>query len=184
MTDRFGPEGDNEIAKTLMCQPYMAHHVYCTAFLGLAFMPENVDPKKRLELLEIVIYPRGRNHSPLSQALFERMIDQFGVTCDRMGLPQYEKKVAVTQLNSFHSACAKKTTKVDGVNAPHLLCRGKAATPSTSKKVKKESSSKPKKIKILLLKIVMILPMTLRVCQILLHNLSRREVDEQVVVVG
>jgi truncated hemoglobin YjbI len=141
LTERFGAEGDEKIAGTFMSMPYMAHHVYCTALLGLAFMPDNVDPKKKLELLEIVLYPRGRDHSPLSRSLFDRMIDQFSGTCDRMGLPHFYKQMAEAKLRTLRDAFGKKTVKVDGINAPHILCRGQ-------KKIqpKQPKAEKPKKL--------------------------------------
>ncbi|CAB9510795.1 truncated hemoglobin GlbN [Seminavis robusta] len=122
LTDRFGDEGDAQIADTFLDQPYMDHHVYLVAFLQLAFFPdEGVDAKHRRRIMEIVMYPRGRGNAKLSRELFDRMITQFLITSHKMGLSRHATDKAENKLRSYRSYFAKKTTIVGGVDAPHIL---------------------------------------------------------------
>ena len=130
LTERFGAEGDRQIAKVFMYQPYMAHHVYCVAFLELAFMPDNTDTAHQLEILDIVLFPRGKDHSPLSRKIFERMIHQFQQTCERMCMPHHVTQGALDRLSRHRQAFGAHSNKGDGIHAPHVLCR------STKKKNK------------------------------------------------
>ncbi|CAB9513224.1 whole genome shotgun sequence [Seminavis robusta] len=124
LTDRFGAEGDRQIADTFLDQPYMDHHVYLVAFLQLAFCPDHgVDTRHRRQIVEIVQYPRGRDNAKLSRELFDRMICQFLITSTMMGLSSHSKLKAEGKLRSYHSHFAKKTTSVGGVDAPHVLRR-------------------------------------------------------------
>ncbi|CAB9516440.1 expressed unknown protein [Seminavis robusta] len=122
LTNRFGPEGDKDIADTFMDQPYMDHHVYLVAFLQLAFMKaDSVCAQHQRKMLQIVQYPRGRGNPKLSQELYIRMIAQFLIASVKLGLSQEALKKAEKQLRSHTSSFAKKTTPVGGVKAPHIL---------------------------------------------------------------
>lgn len=123
LTDRFGGEGDLEIADTFMDQPYMDHHVYLVALLELAFLPDDVEPSHRGKVLEIVLYPRGPRNAPLSKELFDRMISQFLLTCHIFGMSAYDVRAVENRLKGFRNIFADKTTIVGGLNAPHILLK-------------------------------------------------------------
>ena len=120
LTDHFGIE-DEEIADTFLDQPYMDHHVYCCALLQLAFMPGSIGSSERKRILNIVRYPRGRDHSPLSKRLFDRMTEHVYSTCLDMGMWQCEVERAQKQLQTYRSKFADKTRRVGGIDAPHIL---------------------------------------------------------------
>ena len=122
LTDRFGVEGDAQIADTFLDQPYMDHHVYLVAFLQLAFLPKEVDKDHQRMILEIVQYPRGRQNAKLSADLFVRMITQFQFTCHKMGASNYVIQQADHKLRTYIPLFGKKTIIVGGVCAPHVLC--------------------------------------------------------------
>jgi truncated hemoglobin YjbI len=123
LTDRFGADGDRYIADIFMDQAYMDHHVYLVAFLELAFLPESIKGEERTNILNLVLYPRGRDKAPLSRRIFDRMINQFLVTCDAMGMSQGAASLATHKLSAFRPNFAKKTFKANGMNGSHVLRR-------------------------------------------------------------
>lgn len=142
MTDKFGPQGDVKIADTFLDQPYMDHHVYLVAFLHLAFFPEDVDKSRRAEILDIVKFPRGHKHAPLSRELFDRMIIQFRLTCHMMGMSNFAVSEAEKKLLTYREKFSLKTKKVGGADAPHILLKNhKRKTKQKAKKDKKDSTS-------------------------------------------
>lgn len=138
LTDRFGTQGDQAIADTFMDQPYMDHHVYLVAFLELAFLPEDVDSSQRAKALEIVMFPRGPKHAPLSKDLFDRMIAQFLLTCHKMGMSKFTARAAETKLRTFRRQFAEKTTTVGGIHAQHILL---TASNKKKRRVKRRSKN-------------------------------------------
>jgi hemoglobin len=135
LTDRFGDEGDKVIADTFLDQAYMDHHVYLVAFLELAFMPlDEVEPRHRQNVLDMVLYPRGRHNAPLSRMLFQHMIVQFVKTAQGKGMSQRQIEQAQLQLWTFMSHFSTVTVVVGGVNAAHVLSarRGGAAAQTAS----------------------------------------------------
>jgi hypothetical protein len=123
LTDRFGADGDRDIADTFMDQAYMDHHVYLVAFLELAFLPESIKGEERTNILNLVLYPRGRHKAPLSRRIFDRMIYQFLITCGAMGMSQGAASLATHKLNAFRPNFAKKSFKANGMNGSHVLRR-------------------------------------------------------------
>jgi hemoglobin len=123
LTDRFGADGDREVADTFMDQAYMDHHVYLVAFLELAFLPEYIQGEERTKTLNLVLYPRGRDKAPLSRRIFDRMIDQFLITCNNMGMSQGAANLAKQKLHTVRPSFAKKTFKANGINGSHVLRR-------------------------------------------------------------
>jgi truncated hemoglobin YjbI len=121
LTNRFGTDGDHAIADTFLDQSYMAHQVYLIAFLELAFLSEDSESNFLSKALQIVLFPRGPSHSPLSRVLFDKMIAQFSLTCHMMGMSRFSVKTAETKLLRYRDCFALKTTLVGGVDAPHIL---------------------------------------------------------------
>jgi hypothetical protein len=113
----------------------MDHHVYLVAFLELAFMPlDEVEPSHRQNVLDMVLYPRGRHNAPLSQMLFQRMIVQFVKTAQGKRMSQRQVEQAQVQLWAFMQYFSTVTVVVGGVNAAHVLSlrRGGAVTQTAS----------------------------------------------------
>ena len=134
LTDRFGAEGDVAIADTFLDQPYMDHHVYLVAFLELAFFPDHIENKQRQKLLKMIQYPRGRKSHRLSRALFDRMIDQFLLTCHAMGVQSHATGALEAKLRTHRQVFSMKSYKVGGVNAPHILRKVVDDQPANKKK--------------------------------------------------
>ena len=119
LIDRFGADGDQTIADTIMDMPYMSHHPYAAAILQLAFLPEGMKPD---DLLQVVKYPRGPEKGPIVQALWDRMVTQFQKTCDSMRLQAHITRQAVEKLTGYRDAFKKGGIRfVGGVTAPHAL---------------------------------------------------------------
>ncbi|CAB9528572.1 whole genome shotgun sequence (Partial), partial [Seminavis robusta] len=123
LTDRFGAEGDSEIADTFLDQPWVDHHIFCVSFLQLAFLPDDIGVAHRQNILEIVMYPRGRDCARLSRHLFDRMITQFALACQKLGMLTHHSKPAEEKLLTYRSAFAGKTVKVGGATCPHILSK-------------------------------------------------------------
>lgn len=148
LTDRFGAEGDCEIADTYLDQPYMDHHIYNVAFLQLAFLPSDTDRAYRQKLVDILLHPRGRDCARLSRRLFDRMVVQFALTCAKLGMPAHLSKPAEERLRTCRSAFASKTVRVNGATRPHFLSKKvqkELAEQARSKKDKKTKSNRRKR---------------------------------------
>lgn len=142
LTDRFGAEGDAVIADTFMDQPYMDHHVYLVALLELAFFPNEADSAAKQEALDVVLYPRGPGKEALSKKLFDRMITEFEMTCQVMGVQRHFAQESVTKLKKYRSAFASETTIVGGINAPHILAKKPKRKNKHSSKTKVKKAGK------------------------------------------
>lgn len=114
---------DAAIADTFLDQPYLHHHPYLLALLQLAFLPEESGAVETKRLLDVLIYPRGPDHSRLSRRLFDRMIDQFVLACAKLGMPGYQSRAAQQKLRSHRSSFSRKTVKVGGATTPHALSK-------------------------------------------------------------
>lgn len=121
LIDRFGVDGDKVIADCFLDAPYMNHHVYACAMMQLAFLPEDASS---VELLDVVLYPRGPDKGLLWGAMWERMIDQFKDTCDYMMMDADMSQKAVNKLLKYKKLFRKGEIKlVGGLHTPHVLKR-------------------------------------------------------------
>lgn len=121
LVNRFGVKGDRVIADTFMDMPFMNHHVYVTAMLQLAFLPDDKDPS---DLLDVVRYPRGPDKGRLWASLWERMIGEIEKTCDYFMMETDVSKQAVDNLRMYTCEFRKGDVKlVGGPTTPHILRR-------------------------------------------------------------
>ena len=109
LTDRF--IGDVTIADTFLAMPYWNHHVYAASLLQLALLPVGEDPS---DLLDILKYPRGPNHSAMASVLWLRMVVQFALTAGAMHMKDNVAEHAVHQLLSYESLFKPGVAKMAG----------------------------------------------------------------------
>jgi truncated hemoglobin YjbI len=138
MLDRCSATGDLLLADVMMDIPIFQMDTYLCTFLQLAFVPSNAVDGTAVKLIKIIRYPRGSRKDPLPRYLFDRLVLQFGKTCDDMNVTKGDTKVILEKLRSYRKSFPNMEQRPTfGLkNPPQLLRNGD--------KEKKENSGKKK----------------------------------------
>lgn len=121
MSDRCSATGDILLADVMMDIPIFQLESYLANVLQLAFLPDTIDDNLTARIVKIVKHPRGFSKEPLSRHLYDRLVIEFGKTCDDMDVKLESKKDLVEKLRSFRKSFPKSNTgqaPVNGVSNP------------------------------------------------------------------
>ena len=146
LSDRCSSVGDKALADLMMDIPYLQLEPYMNSLLQLALVPDSMDNAVKEAILHEVRHPRGKNKNPLPRVLFERLIVQFGKTCDMMNVHPEETKLLVKKLRTHVSAFPDiDPPKVFGLTSPHPLAKVDMKIEVDTSMMSKSSHHKSKK---------------------------------------
>jgi truncated hemoglobin YjbI len=124
LSDRCSSVGDKTLADFIMDIPYLQLEPYMTALVQLALLPEGMDSTMVSKVLKTVRFPRGFNKDPLPRVLFDRLVIQFGKTCDVMDVKPDETKRLAKKLRDHRAAFPNvDPPHVFGLISPHPLAK-------------------------------------------------------------